>query len=45
MKGLFYGIGHKPNSSILGGQVELYEDGYVKVRWGRVWWQQWGTSS
>ncbi len=33
MKGLFYGIGHKPNSGILGGQVELHDNGYVKVRW------------
>ncbi|KAI3428728.1 hypothetical protein D9Q98_007552 [Chlorella vulgaris] len=31
VKGLFYGIGHKPNSDILDGQVELEEGGYVKV--------------
>lgn len=33
VRGLFYGIGHKPNSEILGGQVELYDGGYVKVGW------------
>jgi thioredoxin reductase len=33
--GLFYGIGHKPNSDLIKGQVELDEVGYVKVRgWG-----------
>lgn len=31
VRGLFYGIGHKPNSEILGNQVDLYENGYVKV--------------
>jgi thioredoxin reductase (NADPH) len=34
VKGLFYGIGHKPNSSLLAGQVELDEAGYVVVREG-----------
>jgi alkyl hydroperoxide reductase subunit AhpF len=29
--GLFYGIGHKPNSKLVAGQVELDEAGYVKV--------------
>lgn len=32
--GLFYGIGHQPNSGFLGGQVELDEGGYVVVREG-----------
>jgi thioredoxin reductase (NADPH) len=34
VRGLFYGIGHKPNSEILGGQVELDASGYVVVREG-----------
>lgn len=34
VKGLFYGIGHQPNSSILGGQVELDSAGYVIVKEG-----------
>ena len=34
MRGLFYGIGHKPNSEILSNQVELFDNGYVKVRAG-----------
>ena len=29
--GLFYGIGHKPNSDLIAGRVELDEKGYVKV--------------
>ncbi|EFJ08760.1 hypothetical protein SELMODRAFT_428653 [Selaginella moellendorffii] len=29
VKGLFYGIGHQPNSHLLAGQVELDEAGYV----------------
>lgn len=32
MKGLFYGIGHKPNSQIVAGQIELDPAGYVVVR-------------
>lgn len=31
VKGLFYGIGHQPNSKLVAGQVELDEAGYVKV--------------
>ena len=31
MAGLFYGIGHTPNSGLVKGQVELDETGYVKV--------------
>ena len=31
IKGLFYGIGHQPNSTIVKGQIELDEKGYVVV--------------
>lgn len=31
MRGLFYGIGHTPNSNFLSGQVELDDEGYVKL--------------
>ena len=34
VRGLFYGIGHQPNSGIYGDQLELDEAGYVKVRSG-----------
>jgi thioredoxin reductase (NADPH) len=34
VKGLFYGIGHQPNSGILGGQIELDSSGYVVVKEG-----------
>lgn len=30
-KGLFYGIGHSPNSELLKGQVQLDSSGYVLV--------------
>ncbi|XP_022924901.1 NADPH-dependent thioredoxin reductase 3-like [Cucurbita moschata] len=33
-KGLFYGIGHSPNSQLLKGQVELDSSGYVLVEDG-----------
>nr|AAL32557.1 putative thioredoxin reductase [Arabidopsis thaliana]AAM13249.1 putative thioredoxin reductase [Arabidopsis thaliana] len=33
-KGMFYGIGHSPNSQLLEGQVELDSSGYVLVREG-----------
>ena len=33
-KGLFYGIGHSPNSHLLKGQVELDSSGYVLVEDG-----------
>lgn len=33
-KGLFYGIGHSPNSQLLEGQVELDSSGYVIVEEG-----------
>lgn len=29
--GVFFGIGHKPNTAFLGGQVELEENGYIKL--------------
>jgi len=31
VRGLFYGIGHTPNSDLIKGQVELDEEGYVKT--------------
>lgn len=34
VKGLFYGIGHQPNSQLLEGQVDLDDAGYVVVRNG-----------
>jgi thioredoxin reductase len=30
--GLFYGIGHQPNSKLISHRVEVDEKGYVKVR-------------
>ncbi|XP_043692262.1 thioredoxin reductase NTRC-like isoform X2 [Telopea speciosissima] len=33
-KGLFYGIGHTPNSQLLEGQIELDRAGYVLVKEG-----------
>jgi hypothetical protein len=32
VRGLFYGIGHQPNSGIVEGQIELDDKGYVVVR-------------
>ena len=37
VRGLFYGIGHNPNSGFLNGQVELDDAGYVKVKNGGPW--------
>lgn len=37
VRGLFYGIGHNPNSGFLNGQIELDEAGYVKVKNGGPW--------
>jgi len=34
VKGLFYGIGHSPNTQLLKGQVELDYSGYVQVEEG-----------
>lgn len=34
VKGLFYGIGHMPNSQLLHGQVELDAGGYIKIKEG-----------
>ncbi|XP_073014442.1 thioredoxin reductase NTRC-like [Typha latifolia] len=34
VKGLFYGIGHTPNSQILEGQIELDSSGYIVVKEG-----------
>ena len=31
VKGLFYGIGHTPNSQLLEGQIELDSSGYILV--------------
>lgn len=33
-KGLFYGIGHSPNSQLIEGQVDLDSAGYVLVEEG-----------
>lgn len=33
-KGLFYGIGHSPNSELLKGQVKLDQSGYILVEEG-----------
>ncbi|KAI3772620.1 hypothetical protein L6452_03810 [Arctium lappa] len=33
-KGLFYGIGHSPNSQLLEGQVDLDDTGYILVQEG-----------
>lgn len=30
--GLFYGIGHDPNTKFVQGQIDLHEDGYVAVQ-------------
>jgi thioredoxin reductase (NADPH) len=35
-KGLFFAIGHKPNTDIFAGQIELEETGYIKVKPGTV---------
>jgi len=29
--GVFFGIGHKPNTDFLGGQIELEDNGYIKL--------------
>lgn len=34
VKGLFYGIGHTPNSQLLQGQIELDTSGYILVQEG-----------
>lgn len=33
--GIFYAIGHEPNTSFLGGQIDLDDDGYVAATPGR----------
>lgn len=33
-KGLFYGIGHSPNSQLLEGKVDLDSSGYILVEEG-----------
>lgn len=35
-KGLFYAIGHTPNTSLFKGQLELDEVGYIKTKHGSV---------
>ncbi len=32
--GVFFAIGHSPNTGFLGGQVELHPNGYIKVKGG-----------
>lgn len=34
VKGLFYGIGHTPNSQLLQGQIDLDDAGYILVEEG-----------
>lgn len=34
VRGLFYGIGHTPNTGVLGGQVETDAAGYIKLTHG-----------
>ena len=36
VKGLFYAIGHTPNTHLFKGQLELDETGYIKVKPGSV---------
>lgn len=31
LQGLFYSIGHKPNTQLFAGQIELLESGYIKT--------------
>ena len=35
VKGLFYAIGHTPNTGLVAGQIELDSQGYLQVRSGR----------
>jgi thioredoxin reductase (NADPH) len=35
VKGLFYAIGHTPNTGLVAGQIELDSQGYLQVRAGR----------
>lgn len=32
--GVFFGIGHRPNTAFLGGQIDLEANGYVKIHHG-----------
>lgn len=36
VSGLFYAIGHVPNTSFLKGQIDLHENGYIKTVPGRT---------
>ncbi len=38
VKGLFYGIGHQPNSQLVAGQIDLDDHGYVKVLFAPLNW-------
>lgn len=37
VNGLFYAIGHKPNTDAFVGQIDLDEDGYIKVQAGTTY--------
>ena len=34
--GLFFAIGHTPNTAFLNGQLDLHDNGYIKVTPGTV---------
>lgn len=32
--GVFFAVGHQPNTAFLGGAIELHENGYIKIKCG-----------